>query len=547
MAYFEAYTTGTVDPVSFKRVIGDGTGHRAEWVRRVAGVDTTAASISDTGSLVVATGIRVSAFTAGTVVSDASGNFSVSASGGTVTLAGDVTGPSSSNSVVALTGTANVVSMKAGALQWIATANEFEISQADQTTDVRPDDFLLQLSAPFSGATGTARNAPNGIFYLPPPVGAGTSGRWAFSVDGVEKLAIESTQLLLRNAIVTFSSSISGQAGIQYESASGAGDTLSFLGQSSTDNVGGNVIVGSGGGGGGNLAGDTIIRNGATQTIRLVAAAPTPIIRLGGDTLQFGEALTTPTIMQQQRSSDAACADLRIMSQAPFASATGVNQLPGDILYIVPAPVGGGDPPGSHRWYVSDVEVASLSLSYLTLNAGVIFSSDVIQSTPITIDCDIAPAGVAGAALVLQGQQGGVTVGSTNGGDVLINSGAPSGAGRAGRVGLHTSNLLGNLGVLDMDGTHGAVYMCVASPNPGNLPADWTNFVYVGNASGYPAAEPVGGFCMSSQGGRPFFITSANHSFLYDGSFRASSGASIGFVDVEIDGVSRCIQFFALT
>lgn len=208
MADFEAFTARHVDPVSRKIVMGDGTGKRIEWHRRVAGVDTAIATLSDSGAAMFGAGLRVAAFTAGTVVSDASGNFSVSPGGGTVTLAGDVIGTSSANQVVGMHGTAGVVDMQGSTILWHKDAAGVQLVMADQTANFDAGGFLLQLSAPWVSASGINRNAPSGRFVIPSPAAGGTAGRWVFEISGGERLAVENDALWLGGSAIRFGAAV---------------------------------------------------------------------------------------------------------------------------------------------------------------------------------------------------------------------------------------------------------------------------------------------------------------------------------------------------
>ena len=58
--------------------------------------------------------------------------------------------------------------------------------------------------------------------------------------------------------------------------------------------------------------------------------------------MTWAEGLTTPTITQATRTSDAATTELRFTAQAPLAGATGTNRNAGSIRHTVPSPAAGG-------------------------------------------------------------------------------------------------------------------------------------------------------------------------------------------------------------
>lgn len=64
-------------------------------------------------------------------------------------------------------------------------------------------------------------------------------------------------------------------------------------------------------------------------------------VDLGAATVQFSQGVSSPTVTQEGRTSDAACNALLVASQAPYASAT-TNKDPGKLVLRTPSPVSGG-------------------------------------------------------------------------------------------------------------------------------------------------------------------------------------------------------------
>lgn len=83
----------------------------------------------------------------------------------------------------------------------------------------------------------------------------------------------------------------------------------------------------------------TISATGVTTVNSISGSSPVAITPA---TLQWIKGANSPTISQATPTSDVATTNLTIQSQAPFASATGSNRNPGNIILNVPSPAAGG-------------------------------------------------------------------------------------------------------------------------------------------------------------------------------------------------------------
>lgn len=472
-----------------------------------------------------------------------SGVWTVQALGGSgVTLVGDVTGPSGSNTVIALHGTAGIVAHHGSSILWDAINGDWGIGQANPTTNILTGNFLLELATPFSSATGANRNAPTGTFLIPSPASGGTDGRWAFDVSGAEVFAVEATDILISKSFLQFANSTS-LAAILYVAKSGVGNTLSVLGQTSTDNVGGNIIVGSGTGGGGHLAGSLFLRNGGADALVFVASSPTAIAKFSTNTIEWANTVTTPVLGIEQPSSDVATVALTIQGQAPFGGGSPTHPQSGDIHYICQPDVGDPPNPGNHVWFVNGSEGMRFGRASLLLTQ---HDLEFTSSVPSTFG--IKPVAFNGTPHGVRIEGGASSaISDHNGGTVVMAGGIGSGAGLTGIVSLLDRNGQGQVSVTDVvDTSHQCVVLC-ANVNQSNIPQAMTNFVYVGDATGTPGTNPIAGHVYMSKSGRPYWYTVDGNSLLYNGANVGSTfgsppgvGSFFGWIRFDING-SACM------
>lgn len=88
----------------------------------------------------------------------------------------------------------------------------------------------------------------------------------------------------------------------------------------------------------GGTAGACYVNISAADRFRFTTTAFTS----AASTINFAETASSPTLSHDIKSVDSAPTSLTISSQAPYASATGANRNPGNIVLSVPAPAAGG-------------------------------------------------------------------------------------------------------------------------------------------------------------------------------------------------------------
>jgi hypothetical protein len=108
------------------------------------------------------------------------------AGGGSFTAAGDLSGTSTSQTVVSITGASGVVNIAAtgNVITWAAATTAPGLSQATQTSDTATNSMTLAPQAPFASATSTNRNAGNLTIALPQPVSGGTESSFKITSFG---------------------------------------------------------------------------------------------------------------------------------------------------------------------------------------------------------------------------------------------------------------------------------------------------------------------------------------------------------------------------
>ncbi|HMJ56293.1 MAG TPA: hypothetical protein VK540_29700, partial [Polyangiaceae bacterium] len=282
--------------------------------------------------------------------------------GGSVTLAGDVTGPSNTNTVVSLSGSGGIVTMKADQLSWEANSGTFTISQLPQTTNQAPNDFALVLGSPWASATLANRDAPDGGFWIPPPTAGGATGRWVFYVSDIESFAVEATRLFSSVGSLQFEASLTPV--INQATIAGVPHTLTLQAQSSSTTKGATLSLVSGLGAAGSH-GDMTFMTGIRPVMTFFDAS-NPIIHLYSPTVRFNESAPAPIIYIAPRTLDAPAQRLRIRSQDAFASAV-TNVTSGDIWYEIGPSIGDPPDPGQHVFWIAGLDKVEISKNALTL------------------------------------------------------------------------------------------------------------------------------------------------------------------------------------
>lgn len=93
----------------------------------------------------------------------------------------------------------------------------------------------------------------------------------------------------------------------------------------------------------------------------------------------------TATLTQATRTSDAVTHNTTISSQAPFATATGANRVPGSLVYTVPAATNGGTTQGQHTFNVAGTLMYKVT-SVGTTTTGVASYQNIAASHFLDID-----------------------------------------------------------------------------------------------------------------------------------------------------------------
>jgi hypothetical protein len=482
-------------------------------------------------------------------------------------LAGTYPGPT----VVGLTGTANVVAMHgttinsdAGVALTVTGANYTVSNGTAPTFTLRAPNatgtgttnggswIVRSGTGTVSGSISLIRGSGNASFFA-----ADNAGSEFVQVRGGANLYLDADTLVVRNnagsaaratwtaAGIAFDAALSSVSIIQ-DSAAGAGAVMSIFARTSTNNVGGNLILGGGSGGGGNLPGSVHIVTGiSTPAISIVASAPQPIVHFWGNSVRWSET-STPVLFQEQRSSDLACHDLTIQSQAPFSSAS-TNRLPGNIVMNVPPPSDGTDPHGNIQLKISNTEKLKLDSGILSSHVGVQFMDDFVSGLHPTFYAERAAADQDGIAMSWVGQQGGPGL-ETDGGDVFIYGGSPAGSGRGGSAGLFVANGACSVRAVSKDASsHFVTLATTAGFTTADLPENLTNAVFVGNSAGSPTTIPSNGFVIMGVNGRPLFYTSDGNAFMIDGTISGTAGAIVEYMQVQCGVNTRKIAIHAVS
>jgi hypothetical protein len=368
-----------------------------------------------------------------------------STAGGSVTLAGDATGPSGSNIVVGLTGTLGHVAVHTPEITWDQGISSFGIAQTNPTSPTTPvGSFFVQLASPHASATGAARNAGVGAFNIPAPTAGGTPGRWQWGVSDAERFAVEESGVLVSSPNVHFATGVQNPL-ISQDRAVGdvAAQDLSISPQAPS------------------LSATGTNRNSP----KLVFGIPTPTGAGANGQYEFRIA-GTPLFN---------VADNRIVLGSPITSvdfaATTLNFVQGG------------------------VNLFSINATQLKLGTGV---GTVTSVGGITFQPESTAGGGNGVAINGGTSTGGVGgIASLNGGTgVDAASAGPAIVKSGGATGVYVARPNGQL----------VVGLC-GSATGTNCPADGVDGgVFIKNAAAIgDAGSPVGGFYLFSAGGRPTF------------------------------------------
>lgn len=193
----------------------------------------------------------------------------------------------------------------------------FSIAQMTRLSDVATFDLTVNAQAPFATATGTNRNPGNLVLTIPAPISGGA--------DGFVKVKIGANlQAHLGNAL-------------------SVGSTFGCLWLGNNAPTVDNFAIRSDG------TSFTTVKAGNTNDAQLVFAInATSIVTVTKTAVGLGiagiviQSDAAYTIGQRKQLSDTATFDLTVQSQTPFATATGTNRNPGNLVLTIPAPISGG-------------------------------------------------------------------------------------------------------------------------------------------------------------------------------------------------------------
>lgn len=284
-----------------------------------------------------------------------------------ITLAGDVTGLSDANTVVTLTGSAGIVTAPTASIAFgttPATATGYvrapnnTVIAAARNQGNSADVAMMGLSTTnfaWFGSSPTATNQAQGAI-----LNGSTSS--SLVVNGSTKF--QATSTLNASSVDVAIGTTPATAGalrmpngvpgkIRYRDAGNTVDyTTVYVDTSNQSSFGGTPGVSA----------ETTARTSVVATTQIcmnVGAVSTTALswNFNGSVFGPGESVTTPTIQQTTKTTDALPEVFLIKTQQPFASATGSNRKPGDLRFDLGTPTNGGSTPANvyMRWNSLDV------------------------------------------------------------------------------------------------------------------------------------------------------------------------------------------------
>jgi len=460
--------------------------------------------------------LRLHAYGAGFLQTDASGNVTAGAiTGGSIVLAGDVTGNYNANTAVGLTGTAGVVAMHG--------------------TTIRSDAGVALEIASGTGSPPAAFSLRRGT-TSPFLIADGSGGSGSVYLGGYPILNLDGDDMNLRSAAgalkatwtmtgIAFGTNM-GAPTIQQTEGAGLGGAFKIRARNSTDNVGADLDLHSGTG---TITGEMTMRRGNASPFLTAAGSGGsanvviggyPSLVLDSDTLTVREANGT------QRAVWTAAA-LNFDAAVSFGAPNFIFDIPSGNLEVVIA--------AANRFVVTStrLEVGVPSLRWEDIGVG--FKIEQIASATDGSVCRIiAQEGSGGDGGNLE-LIGGITNGATRGGVALVVGGDVSDPGGVFMV-----------EVRNISAQFVTAIGATAGISGSDFPADVADpAVYVGNASPSTigAGYPVNGFVMFSDDGRPGFKTAVGAGavgqrlFTIDGEMTVSAGALDRYMVWVIDGV----------
>lgn len=258
--------------------------------------------------------------------------------------------------------TANARINAFGNFFWEKTVVSPQITHTQRAIDAACTNLTITSQAPFAGATGTNRNPGNLNYVVPTPAAGGTAGKHSMQVSGAEIWGVESTGVRVTTGAV--SNTMSAAAGP-------SGTTTLVVGGGG----GGSLQVGSGRFAPPASASSVVMQfvsanetdfNGLVKITNNAATFFKILLDAQNSAIQFDKTAASPALTHNAQTTDVACTNWTLTSQAPAAGATGTNRNPGSFVYSVPAPTAGGTA-GSHTFNVSAAQVLKLGAGLVGL------------------------------------------------------------------------------------------------------------------------------------------------------------------------------------
>lgn len=210
--------------------------------------------------------------------------------GGLVTLAGDVTGPASSNTVVGLTGSAGITAAHMAQLAWDAGIAGVIVKQTPAASGAGGNFSIIAQN----GAIGFN----GGALILSSGAGV-VHGNIAFDWGGsvVAQFDVPTNSLLLGLPSILFNAIQTSPTIKQSDAAGGAGQALNLIAQKGGSNSnGGPLFFATGAGQGSGVAGPVVFQLGTTIFAELTVA-DNGLLMLAPN-VTFGASVAAPTISQ---------------------------------------------------------------------------------------------------------------------------------------------------------------------------------------------------------------------------------------------------------
>ncbi len=450
-------------------------------------------------------------------------------------------------------------SARYGAGIFLTEDSIFTVRQSQKSSDNLTHDMSIITQMPHSFATGSRRLPGNLIIDVPAAAGAlasTTSGNVSLRFGGVEYIRLESNlNIPAGNMIFPANGQINTTGNLQVISSGASsistGTDFTLFATNDINTTAGNLIS-FGSSGNASIvaindttisAGDTLELEGTnfltlsgdvislTGDISATISVPDFVVTTDNIFLNTNEAIIGEsfdlTISQAAQTSDIDCNNITIVSQSPFATATGANRVPGDINLTIGTPTNGGTTNGSFNFGigaypavmsvtldsgsiaqvtfpVTDTNIEStynLTLTGQTLSLNSTSNDMVLTASGVQM---IAPVlafygdqfynGTGTANLIMETSSSGTVAGTgfvtTLAGQSMVGAGATVGGDLTLRGG--TGNKHGNIGL-------------GAAPNFGGNAA---KCVFIADATGIPSVAPTNGIGIWAESGN-FKIVSA--------------------------------------